>query len=118
MLAVVKAHHTDFTIRGKIPEKVLRYLQRAYGKALVVEDEQLVDISQTDWYRDMSKKVRPGDAIRVYRENRKWTQEQLGKKIGVSKYRVSDLENHRRAVSKQLAKMLAELFQVPVERFI
>lgn len=118
MLAVVKAHHTDFTVQGNIPEKVLRYLQRTYGKALVVEEDELIELSQTGWYRDMSKRVRPGDAIRVYRENRKWTQAELGKRIGVSKNRVSDLENNRRAVSKQLAKTLSRLFQVPLDRFI
>ncbi len=118
MLAVVKTHHIDFTIQGNIPEKLLQYLQRTYGPALRVDNECPVRITKTDWFRRMSRQVQPGDAIRVYRENRKWTQEELGKKIGVSKYRVSDLENHRRAVSKEIAKKLSRLFQVPLDRFI
>jgi DNA-binding XRE family transcriptional regulator len=118
MLAVVKTHHIDFTITGKIPAKMLNYLRKEYGKALQIKDEKSIVIKNSDWFKKLKQQVQPGDAVRVYRTNCGWTQETLGKKIGVSKYRVSDLENNRRAVSKELAKRLAKLFDAPLERFV
>ncbi|MCD4812885.1 helix-turn-helix domain-containing protein [bacterium] len=118
MLAVVKMLHTDFTVKGDIPSKLLDFLHHEYGKALHIHEEEAVPVKSTQWYQSMKKKVRPGDAVRIYRLNRGWTQEVLGKKIGVSKYRVSDYENHRRSISKELAKRLAKLFDEPLDRFV
>ena len=65
------------------------------------------------------RKMSPGDAVRVYRENRKLTQAKLGEKLGgLSRQYVSDIERGSRSISKNLAKKLSALFDVPLERFL
>ena len=47
-----------------------------------------------------------------------WTLAETGKKIGVSAYRVSDYETGQRAISKEVAKKLAVIFNVSPAVFI
>jgi len=57
--------------------------------------------------------------VRVYRDNFGFTQAKLGEKLGgLSRQNVSDMENNRRGISKDIAKKLSKIFKVPVDRFI
>ena len=126
MLAVVKKHHTDqplFEIRGDIPAKVVEYLKEEFGQYVEVwqadEDEDMVDIFETEWYKKTSAATTPGEVLRIYRENAELTQEELGRKLGkFTRQKISDMESGKRSISKEVAKKLSQLFQVPVERFI
>jgi DNA-binding XRE family transcriptional regulator len=122
MQAVVKTPHIDINIKGNIPENLLKVLKEDYGKKLkIIEnpDDELVDIFETDWYKDISKERKPGDALRTYRENANMTQEELGKKLGgVARQIVSNMERGSRTISLKTAKKLAKLFNVPVDRFV
>ena len=121
MQALVKTPRTDIRMRGEIPPRVLEVLRNEYGAKLKIfeEDEETVEVMETDWYREMKDRRRPGDAVRVYRDNFGYTQAELGKMLGgLSRQKVSDLENNRRGISKDIALKLAKLFRVPVERFL
>ena len=59
-----------------------------------------------------------GDIVRIYRENRGWTQAELGLRIGgVVKQNVSQMERGNRRISGSMAIRLARVFKVPVSRF-
>ena len=78
-----------------------------------------VDIRQTDFYRRMTNHMTPGKYLRVYREREGWSQSELGKRAGnLQRQHVSRLERDERGISRAMAKRLAELFDVSVERFI
>jgi transcriptional regulator with XRE-family HTH domain len=47
-----------------------------------------------------------------------WTLAKTGKKIGLSPYRVSDIETGQRTISKAMTKKLAELFGASPAVFI
>ena len=127
MLAVAKTPLTKLRIEGEIPERILNVLQDHFGKNLQVKkspDDELVSIQNTAWYKKQKKRMTPGKEIRGHRELLGMTQSELGQKLGdqnrqyKSRQYISDLENDRRAVSKQLAKQMSEIFQVSVERFL
>ncbi|WP_413911315.1 helix-turn-helix transcriptional regulator [Desulfobacula sp.] len=80
-------------------------------------ENELVDITETEWYQKMKEKMTPGKTIRVYRDNMGLTQEQLGKKLGKSRKKISDYENGHRGISKSLALELSDLFKAPVQYF-
>jgi DNA-binding XRE family transcriptional regulator len=63
-------------------------------------DEELVDVFQTDWYRRTKARLTPGKNLRIYRQNSKMTQAQLGKLIALPKQYVSNMENDIRPISK------------------
>jgi len=121
MQALVKTPHTDIRIQGEIPARVLEALKSEYGAKLRIyeDDEEYVDIAETDWYKEIKAQTTPGDAIRVYRENLGLTQAQLGEKLGgLPRQIISGMERGKRSISLATAKKLAVIFQVPASRFL
>lgn len=121
MQALVKTPHTDIRIQGKIPSRIIEVLRKEYGSELKIyeEDDEYVDVTETDWYQDIKMKSTPGDAMRIYRKNRKLTQAQLGEKLGgVPRQIVSNMERGKRSISLATAKKLASIFNVPANRFL
>ncbi len=124
MLAVVKKPRTKtpvFEVRGEIPDKLLNFLkdEMKYTVELEEDDEGYVIATETDWYKDIKAHTTPGDGMRIYRENFGYTQTKLGELLGgLSRYRISDMEHDRRGISKEMAKKLSAIFDVPVDRFI
>lgn len=46
-------------------------------------------------------------------------EKELGEKLGnYTRQHISDMENLRRSISKEVAKKLSKLFNVPIERFL
>jgi len=77
----------------------------------VKKDIEIIDLTPDN--------IAPGTVVRTYRENLNLTQIQLAKKAGVgSAAYISDIENGRRPVSRNLAKKFSELFGVSVEMFV
>ena len=120
MLAVVKKPHTEqklFEIKGQIPSNVLRYLEKTFGRNIEVFDDEndVVNLFETDWYRDMRRQISAGDILRIYRENLGMTQAELAEKLGqLTEQAIFDMENNRQSISKELAGH----FGVPMERFL
>ena len=125
MLAVVKKPHTQqtlFEVKGDIPSQVLHYLTQTFGQNVEVcePDEEQVDIFSTTWYHEVSTQTTPGEILKMYRENRGMSQTELVQQLGETwtRQKISDLEHHRRHVSKDIGKKLSQIFGVPVERFL
>lgn len=111
----------SYRIRGVTGARILKTLRDAFGSRVeVVEDDsEAVDIRDTAFYKRMTKHMTPGKYLRVYREREGWSQSELGKRLGsLQRQHVSRLERDERGISKEMARRLAELFDVPVERFI
>ena len=121
MLAVVKTRRINVRAQGHLPPRLLRCLRSEFGRKLRItddEDEQSVDFFETDFYKNTKKTMSPGTYVQIYRENHCMTQQELGEKTGVAKAFICDIEHNRRAISKEMAKKLAHIFNVSVERFI
>ncbi len=110
MLAVVKKHRTDiplFKVKGDIPDRLMDFLKNEFGQDLdiVEEHEELADIFDTDWYKEVSLKMTPGDALKIYRENLGLTPAELAGKIGeLTGQKLSDMEKNKCESVKVLHK--------------
>ena len=120
MLVVVNQPHiNNFTIQGTISGKDLEFLKKHFGESLtVIYEDDHVDFHDTDWFKETEPELTPASNLAFYRKLTKMTQTELGKKLGVSKQVISDMEHGRRSISKKVAKELSEIFKVSVERFI
>jgi DNA-binding XRE family transcriptional regulator len=124
MLAVVKKRRTKkrlFEIKGDIPQSTIEYLKKEFGKSFEIlqDEDELIDIFKTKWFKKINKDSSPGDSLKIYRKNRGFTQEELGKHLGnLTKQHISDMENGRRGISKEIAKKLSVMFDVPIDRFL
>ena len=128
MQVVVKKPHIkfDISVDGNVSttflDKIAKLVKEEYGNDVSVnydEDEKLIDVFQSDWYKETKDQMTPGDYIKIYRENKDWTQDELGQKLGgLTRQYISDLENGRRGISKEMAKKLSNIFDVPIKRFL
>ncbi len=122
MLAVVKTPLIRIQIKGRIPTKLISFLKDEYGthvRLVPDKDDELVDAFETDWYRKIKRTLTPGVNMRIYRQNHRLTQAQLGERLGgIPKQHISNMENDRRPISKKTALKLAKAFHVSVEKFI
>ena len=123
LVVVVQAHTDNFRIEGDISSSSLDMLKRYYGNSLHVEnnsndEDEWVNIEDTDWYREMKEKYSPASNLAFYRKEKKLTQTALGSILGVPKQYVSDMEHERRSISKEMAKKIAAALDSPVTLFL
>jgi len=121
MQAVVKTPHTNIHIQGEIPSRILEMLRSEYGGELKIYegDEEYVEVTESDWYKEIAEITTPGDAMRIYRKNNQLTQEQLGKKLNnIPRQIISNMERGKRSISLAMAKKLSVIFNVPASRFL
>ncbi len=119
MQVVVKKPHIK--IEGEITDNLVKFLYNEFHDLEVIEDEdnELVEVIKSDWYHDTRATISPGENLKVYRKLHNLTQAELGKKLGnFSRQNISNIENGHRPVSKVVAKKLAEIFDVSVEKFL
>ena len=122
MQAVVKTPHIELQIKGNIPPKLISVLEEEFGTDLLLEkeqDDEVVNIFETEWYSQIKSSMTPGDTLKIYRENRGWTQAQLGAMLdGIPRQHVSNMERSIRPISKKTARKLAQIFKVSPGKFI
>ena len=82
------------------------------------EDEDWINIEDTDWYKNLNASRTPAVNLKFYRTQKRMTQKSLGEVLGIEKQYVSDMEHGRKEISKMMAKRLADYFNVSVSRFI
>jgi len=121
MQALVKTHRTNIQIQGDIPSRILDVLRSEYGGKLKIYEgeDEYVELTETDWYKEIKSQTTPGEAMRIYRDNQQLTQAQLGEKLGnIPRQIISNMERGKRSISLATAKKLSVIFNVPASRFL
>jgi len=121
MQAVVKKPHIEIIAKGNIPSKFIQFLEKEYGKnfEIIEENDDHDDISNSPWYQETKKSLKPGDYVKLYRMNAQITQEKLGEMLGnFTRQNISEIERGKRGISKQVAKKFSMIFKKPVEKFL
>ena len=117
MLAVVEAppmrrteKPVSFRVEGKnIPKAVLVFLDALFPDHVRIDDdEDLVAVEDTDWYKKAKARMSPAKALKIMRTNAGLTQIQLADKIGIAKQNYNSLERGSRPISMMMAKKLAD----------
>ncbi len=119
MQVVVKKPH--IRLEGEISGSLVKFPRDQYGEIEVIEDEdnELVEVINSDWYRSIRETITPGENVRTYRQMHGMTQDQLAEKLGnLTRQNISNMENGQRSISKNVAKKLATLFEVSIEKFM
>lgn len=106
----VKKPRIDVHISGKGEQLVLESLRKIYSDVEVSEDDQVVDIEQTEWYQSTAAVLHAGDILATYRDNADLTLDLLAEKSGIPKPNLSAMENNKRTIGPKTAKKLAKVF--------
>ena len=100
----------SFRVEGKnIPKAVLAFLDALFPDHVRIDDdEDLVAVEDTDWYKKAKARMTPAKALKIMRTNAGLTQKQLADKIGIAKQNYNSLERGSRPISMMMAKKLAD----------
>jgi DNA-binding XRE family transcriptional regulator len=122
MQAVVKTPRIEVNIKGEIPPKLISLLEEEFGENLRLaeeDDEEKVNIFETDWFQEIKSQTTPGDNLKIYRENHHLTQAKLGEMLGgIPRQHISNMERGIRPISIKNARRLAEIFGISPAKFI
>ncbi len=67
---------------------------------------------------EIEKYSEAGMMLRAHRHSRKITQKALAEAIGVSQHHISEMENGKRSIGKEIAKRIGEYFKKDYRRFL
>lgn len=100
----------SFRIEGdNIPKPVLAFLDALFPDHVRIDDdEELVAVEDTDWYKEAESRMTPAKTLKVMRTNAGLTQSQLAAKVGIAKQNYNSLERGTRPISMMMAKNLAD----------
>jgi len=122
MLAVVKTPRIKIEIKGKISKRLLDVLKEEFGSEVQIipdEEDEKLDIFETEWYKNIKEKLTPGRNMRIYRQDRGMTQKELGELLGgIPRQHISNIERGIRPISKKVALKLSKIFNTSVDKFI
>jgi ribosome-binding protein aMBF1 (putative translation factor) len=119
MPVAAKTRPINLTFKPRTPQRIIHEIQNRYSHYVVRPDnEEYVEWEKTDLARELDRELTPGVLLRLLREAHDLSQAALGEKINSSAKRVSDFETGQRAISKDIAKRLAVIFNVSPARFI
>lgn len=109
----------EVLIKSKVSKGLRKFSGWVQKKKVVNDDEVLLNIFETKWYKEIKKTITPGETLKIYRENIGLNQTELGKKLGkFTRQNISDMESGKRNISKEVAKKLSLIFEVTIDKFI
>jgi predicted transcriptional regulator len=82
------------------------------------DDDEVVLIEETDWYKEISKSMTAAKALKIYRENAGLTMVELSEMCGIAQSHLSDMENGKRNIGKISAQKLGKALNCNYKRFL
>lgn len=115
----------DFAeIRLRIPREKEANIQEIIENLLILANIQYSlhtepeDDTETVALEEIFPDLHPGSAIRGLRYREELTQAQLAEKIGVKRHHISEMENGKRPIGKDMAKRLARALHTDYKLFL
>jgi ribosome-binding protein aMBF1 (putative translation factor) len=109
MLAVVKKPPIEISLNGKGAREALSWLSKKFKITVIQEDS--VAMEETDFWKEMQVN-RVGNLLAAARLKMGITQKQLAEKANVKQNMISDYENGRRRLTKQMAAKFAGILKM------
>lgn len=116
MLAVVKKPHTEIALSGPGAERILAFLRDHFEiEALAPRenDNELVNLKDTPWWRDNKRRVLSGARLKA-----NFTQRQLAELSGIRQTVISEYERGKRKITQRAAIKLAKALDIEPERLL
>jgi len=97
--------------RYQLPEEKIGQIQEAVAAILAAPDDSVP-------LEEVFPDLHPGSAIRGLRLREGLTQQQLAQLLGIKRTNLSEMENGRRPIGKNLARRLAEVLRTDYKVFL
>lgn len=119
MLVHAKVPRIDVRISGRGARQVANLLRRTYKDVRIeLDSAESIEITGTDWYKNISTKLTPGKALHIYRDNAGLTLAELSVKSSIAESHLSAMENDKRGIGKVTAKKLGKALKCEYRYFL
>jgi DNA-binding XRE family transcriptional regulator len=118
MLVHAKTPPINVQISGEGAEFLIETLRRSIAGLSVSTDDEAIPINSDPWFKAFRQSRSAGDVLWVYRDNAKFTLDELAEKSGIAKSHLSEMENNKRPIGLKSARKLAAALNCDFHRFL
>ena len=116
MLALVKKPRIELSLQGEHVEELLEWIKKKFEVSILSSDtDESIPVEETDFWKEMQSN-RVGNLLAGARLKSGMTQKELAEKLIVKQNMISDYERGRRRLSLPMAKRIAKILNVKVDR--
>lgn len=125
MLVAEKTHHINTYIYGQGSDYVIQILREKLPDIQVLQeeesspdDEEYINSRDSEIMKEIERQIKPGDVLKIRRENKEWSQAELSQRSGIAIPNISLMEAGKRPIGARTAKKLALALGCDVSDFI
>lgn len=116
MLALVKKPRIKISLQGDNLHELIQWISKKYEIEILPHDqEDAIKIEETDFWKEMQSN-RVGNLLSAARIKANLTQTQLAEELGIRQNMISDYERGRRLLTTDMAKRIADVLEINIER--
>jgi len=116
MLALVKKPRIEISLQGEHVDELIEWIRKKFDVNILTSDiSESIAIEETDFWKEMQSN-RIGNLLSAARLKANLSQTQLADKLCVRQNMISDYERGKRRLSPAMAKRIAEILHIKVDR--
>jgi ribosome-binding protein aMBF1 (putative translation factor) len=116
MLALVKKPRIEISLQGEKVDELIEWIRKKFEVSILSSDDsESVPVEETDFWKEMQSN-RVGNLLSAARLKENMSQSQLAEKLGIRQNMISDYERGKRRLSPAMAKRIAKILKIKVER--
>ena len=116
MLALVKKPRIEISLHGEQIDELIEWISKKFEVSILSSDiSESIAVEETDFWKEMQSN-RIGNLLSGARLKASLSQAQLAEKLGVRQNMISDYERGKRRLSLSMAKRIAKILRIKVDR--
>jgi ribosome-binding protein aMBF1 (putative translation factor) len=116
MLALVKKPRIEISLQGENVDELIEWISKKFEVSILTSDNfESIAVEDTDFWKEMQSN-RIGNLLAGARLKANLSQSQLAEKLGVRQNMISDYERGKRRLSPSMAKRIAQILHIKVDR--
>ena len=116
MLALVKKPRIELSLQGENVDELIEWISKKFEVSILTSDDsESIAVEDTDFWKEMQSN-RIGNLLAGARLKANLSQAQLAEKLGIRQNMISDYERGKRRLSPEMAKRIAKILHIKVDR--
>lgn len=116
MLALVKKPRIELSLQGENVDELIEWISKKFEVSILTDDDsESIAVEDTDFWKEMQSN-RIGNLLAGARLKANLSQAQLAEKLGIRQNMISDYERGKRRLSPAMAKRIAKILNIKVDR--
>ncbi len=116
MLALVKKPRIEISLHGEQVDELIEWIKKKFEVSILTFDNSdSLAVEETDFWKEMQSN-RIGNLLAAARLKANLSQAQLATKLDVRQNMISDYERGKRRLTPAMAKRIAAILNIKVER--